>query len=353
MHDNKQIAAIAPEEHEIGANSYGHTSLSRIRQVGDKWIFPAYYIEDYYVDLFDEHCIEYEEVKVDGIAHYSVNARTVSLDWLQQARIEAYSALVWYESLEVVTYPSMLVKLVLKRDMAQTTPGWWKQAVRHAMIKAQHVIGFPCFVKLDTVSAKDTGHSCVFESVEELIRVFDNSDRVCGTLEHSALRLTHPFRALFVRKVDKWFASPTPENHVVLLLRCFVREGRLTAISSDCEDVSSKEEEWIRVHIATWCDAHVLSLLPYRDATLEVRLVVRRDIASSSSSSHSALIAVDTCIVEVNNFGADSIAGGGQFNWREDYMILNGAGELCCSSTTTMRDCPYPHVVFRGPPRLE
>jgi hypothetical protein len=338
-------AASLPQEHEIGANSYGHASLSRIRRFSNKWIFPVHYFEDFYVDYFDEHCIECDEVIVEGVKYSTVNACAISLESLQQARIEAYSALVWHDSLKKATYPSVLLELIPEHGVKQTTPGWWKKAVRHAVSKAQPVIEFPCFVKLDTVSAKDTGHSGVFTSIDEIIRVFGNSDRVRGTLENAMPRLTHPLRALFVRQVDKWIAFPTPERHVVLLLRCFVRDGRLTAISSDCEDVNADEEEWIRTHIAAWFDAHVRSLLPYRDATPEVRLVVCRDAATST------LTAVDTCIVEINNFGADSIAGAGQFNWAEDYMILNGAGELCSRSTTPNR--PHSSVVFRGPPRLQ
>lgn len=32
-------------------------------------------------------------------------------------------------------------------------------------------------------------------------------------------------------------------------------------------------------------------------------------------------------VIEINNFGADSIAGSGNYNWREDYFVLYGDGK--------------------------
>jgi len=51
----------------------------------------------------------------------------------------------------------------------------------------------------------------------------------------------------------------------------------------------------------------ILEYLPFQDAILDIKLEP------------------EPKLIEINNFGADSPAGAGNFNWREDYFILYGA----------------------------
>lgn len=189
-----QLAASSPGENEIGANSYGHADLSVISRMADKWIFPPHFYDDFFVDFFADRDIPCTDVRVAGGKYKAVATNGVSLEILQRVRIEAYSALVWYEALETFTYRSELHALVPEEESPHEAD-WWKPLVTKALSASE--IGFPCFVKLDTVSAKDTRHSGVFHSTEELIRVFESSARIQAALSEPEW-LTHPHRALFI-----------------------------------------------------------------------------------------------------------------------------------------------------------
>lgn len=339
------VSAAALPEHEIGANSYGHAELSLIRKVRGQWIFPSHFYEDYFIDYLDSLDVDCTEVasseNKDAVfrSFRAVDANLVTLEELQRVRIEAYSALVWYEPLRQWTYKSELHRLI--PPAPTLTSDWWKESVLQAL--QDSAIDFPCFVKLDTMSAKDTGHNGVFQSADQVVRVFESSDRIRSALEQPT-RLTHFYRTLFVRAVDASLVGPVTPDDVVLLLRCFVHAGRLAAISCDCDDLSTDEAEVVRVRVALWFDdKEFRDAFPYRDATPEVRVHATRSRTEPRLSIKSIML------VEVNNFGADSVAGAGQFNWRDDYFILHGAGDLlACASGR-----PFANVVFRGPPKLE
>ncbi len=75
---------------------------------------------------------------------------------LYQAKVESYFAHVWYNEIKDFTYNSMFVPINLD-DFEN------KQEALESSLKTANIT-FPAFIKLDTVSAKDTGHNGVFNS---------------------------------------------------------------------------------------------------------------------------------------------------------------------------------------------
>lgn len=261
-----------PLDIKTGANSCCHYELSEFRKEENGFIsFPHHYYNDYFIDYFDDHNID---VKRAGKGRFKAQ-----LDWetLYRLKHESYSALIWYTPLADNTFKSYFL------------------AYSDSPKAFEYVDNWPVFVKLDTVSPKDTGHSCIFNSAEEVLKVFSQSERVQNTVNQpKLLGFNH---AYFVRKVDSSLRDE---------MRCFVYHGKLTAVSAS-NKVSNKEDVEYFMKI-------IAEKLPYQNAVV--------DIGITDSGLK---------VIEVNDFGPDSPAGAGNFNWREDYFDLHD------STTVTWR----------------
>lgn len=163
--------------------------------------------------------------------------------------------------------------------------------------------------------------NCVFNSEEEVIRVFLTSERIMRTLTLEK-RISLPYRALFIREV-----APTIEAE----FRCFIYLGKLRAISSstDFGIEADEKEKVIEIEIQNFMH-QVIDLLPYSDAVVDVAMHIKKKEGQKEEelkkrNSEERFYTV----IEVNNFGADSPCGSGQFDWKEDYFELHsGHGKL-------------------------
>lgn len=259
-----------------GRNSCCHYNLSEIIEKKGTIHFPSYYIEDYFSDFFEDMDIDYIINNNTAI----VNKDDISWEELYIIKTESYSSLIWYSYIKDYTYKSEFIPVSLE-DLLN-------------LDNMLYGIIFPKFIKLDTVSCKDTGHSSVFNSIEELMFVFNSSFRIKKTLEQ--LPLSKDSHYLFIREVDYEISKS-------IEIRCFIHASRLVAIS--CDVYFSHDKENLYKYINT-----VIGLLPYRDAIIDV-----------------ACLSNKNTVIEINNFGADSPAGSGNFNWSEDYNILYGGLE--------------------------
>lgn len=256
----------------IGVNSCCHYDLSFIKVLDNYIYFPYYYIEDYYIDVFEYLEIEYDIIDDDVVR---VNKSDISWENLYAIKTESYSACVWYPLLKKYTYNSELIDIYTLDDIPL----------------AMKDVTFPKFVKLDSVSCKDV-HNGIFSSKEEVYEVFKKSKRISNTLDQNPF--SKKSHCLFVRDID-------PNIKESLEVRCIVYLSKLVAVSSLLE--LSKEQKY---KLENKISQIVLDC-PYRDSVLD--LVIFKD---------------DIKLIEVNNFGADSPAGAGLFNWKEDYFILHG-----------------------------
>jgi hypothetical protein len=254
----------------IGKNSCCHYELSDIKTTQDDLIyFPKYFLEDYYIDYFEEKNIPYTIHK----KNVYVDSKNITWEDLYIIKTESYSSLNWYPYLEQYTYKSEFIPVTSLEDLKNID------------------ITFPKFIKLDTVSAKDTNHNGIFNSREELLSVFRKSSRILNTL--NSKRLTHESHYLFIREPDYFINKE---------VRCFVYNRRLVAISTDiCFNQDQKNI------LITFINT-LIEDIPYYEAIVDV--YIYKD---------------DSCkLIEINNYGADSPAGAGNFNWKEDYFLLYG-----------------------------
>jgi len=256
-------------ENETGINSCQHYSLTEIIDKEYRLIFPKYFLEDYFIDYLTDNEIEfYEENK--NQYHIKKNNNNITWETLYQLKTESYSAYNWYPYVKQFTYESSFKKI---KDMFN-------------LIHLLKDVNFPKFIKLDTVSSKDTNHSGIFYNKEEVYNTFSKSSRIINTLNNNPLS---KYNYLFIRE---------PDYNITQEYRCFIRKLRLTEVSSDVE-VKDKNK------LETFVN-QILEYLPFHDAILDIKLEP------------------EPKLLEINNFGADSPAGAGKFNWREDYVILYG-----------------------------
>jgi hypothetical protein len=243
----------------FGIDSCLHYELSEIKINKDKIYFPLYYLDDYYLDFFVDMDIPYF---IENDKCYVMNS-DICWEELYMIRTESYRAIYWYKDIEDLTYKSEFIPYENIDD----------------------ITNFPNFVKLDSVSCKDTEHSGIFYSLDELKNTFKRSSRISNTLnKEMILEQTH---YLFVREVAT----------IDIELRCFIRHSKLTAVSCN---TFPYDKNIIHTFINN-------IILPYTDCVV--------DVAYNNG---------DCKIIEINNFGADSPAGAGNFNWKEDYFILYG-----------------------------
>lgn len=261
----------------IGLNSCCHYELSCIKQKQDKIYFPYYYLEDYYIDIFDYLDIEYDII--NNLVY--VNEDDILWEELYLIRTESYSASVWYPYLEKYTYKSELIPI----NKINEIPSLLKD------------VKYPKFIKLDSVSCKDI-HKGVFRSSIEVYDAFKKSGRILNTI--SQVPVSKKSHYLFVRNVDDNIKF---SNEV----RCFVYLSKLVAVSSN-KELSLYEKSKLELFLS-----NIITDMPYHDAVL--------DIAINKDSM---------ILIEVNNFGADSPTGAGLFNWKEDYFILYGCSRGTC-----------------------
>ncbi len=256
-----------------GKNSCCHYDLSHIKENCDKIYFPDYYLEDYYIDYFTENNISYKYEK-DSVV---VNKKDISWDTLYLLKTKSYSAINWYEELQEFTYPSEFIEFSNINDIKS--------------LNKKNII-FPKFIKLDTVSCKDTGHNGIFNSFDEVYEVFIKSARILNTLYTK-----NDKHYLFVREPDFDIDNK-------LEARCFIYQYKLTAVSLPLK--KSCEFQW-KTSLETFIK-EIIKKLPFHDAVLDISIGNNNDFK----------------LIEVNNFGADSPCGAGLFNWREDYIGLYG-----------------------------
>ena len=253
-----------------GSNSCCHYDLTNIIREKDKIYFPSYYLEDYFIDYFDTHDIAYKEID----NKISVSKNDISWETLYLIKCESYSAINWYEEMKEFTYDSSF------------------HCIKHLCdLKKINIANFPKFIKLDTVSCKDTNHNGIFYNMEEVYDIFSKSSRIINTLWRSPLSKSSHY--LFIREPDFHMREKQEA-------RCFIYQRRLTAVSCEtkinCKNI-------LEAFIET-----IIEKLPYYDAVLDI--CIDKD---------------NKCkLIEINNFGADSPCGAGLFNWREDYITLYG-----------------------------
>jgi len=255
-----------------GKNSCCHYDLSHIKKHDKKIYVPDYYLEDYYIDYFTDNIIEFFYEK----DYVVVNEKDISWDTLYLLKTKSYSAINWYEELKEFTYPSEFIEI---------------SNINEIKSLENTNINFPKFIKLDTVSCKDTKHNGIFNSFNEVYQTFIKSQRILNTL------INNNNNYLFIREPDIDI-----ENK--LEARCFIYKYRLTAVSlplkNSCEFQCKKTlEKFIK---------EIIKKLPYHDAVLDISIGKNNEFI----------------LIEVNNFGADSPCGAGLFNWKEDYISLYG-----------------------------
>ncbi len=260
----------------VSSQNTCHYDLSLIKLIQDKYEFPKYFTEDYYLDYFEDNNIKYKII--DDKAY--ISSSDISFEILYRLRIESYSALIWYEEIKEFTMNSELYPI--KKD--------WKQDIKNINIK------FPAFIKLDTVSCKDI-HNGIFDNIDEVIDVFNRSDRIQNTLNQK--RLIHKHHYLFVREINKDILEKKG-----IEFRCFVYHQKLVCISCQKYQDKIKLDQHKHVLINYFKNIN----LPYTDAIGDIFMDYNNNCT----------------IIEINNFGADSIAGSGNYCWREDYYILHG-----------------------------
>lgn len=257
----------------IGKNSCCHYELSDIKTTQNGLIyFPKYFLEDYYIDYFEQKNIPFTTQK----KYVYIDSKDITWEDLYMIKTESYSALNWYAYLEQFTYKSEFIPITSLEDLRKVD------------------ITFPKFIKLDTVSAKDTNHNCIFNNKEEFIDIFSKSSRIINTL--NTKRLTHPSHYLFIREPDYFINKE---------IRCFVYNRRLVAVSTDIF-VNEDQKNIVEIFIN-----RVIEDMPYYDAVIDV------SIYEDNSCK----------LIEINNYGADSPAGSGNYNWKEDYVLLYGGYE--------------------------
>jgi hypothetical protein len=187
-----------------GQNSCCHYDLSHIKEIDDKIYFPDYYLEDYYIDYFSDNNIKYTYDK----EYIYVNKRTISWEYLYLLKTKSYSAINWYEELKEFTYPSEFIEITHVNDL-------------ETFVKEKSIV-FPKFIKLDTVSCKDTGHNGIFNSFDELYKTFIKSSRIMNTLKTSN-SLINDFNYLFIREPDLNITNKYEA-------RCFIYQYKLNAV---------------------------------------------------------------------------------------------------------------------------
>ena len=254
----------------IGKNSCCHYELSDIKTTQNGLIyFPKYFLEDYYIDYFEQKSIPYTTLK----KNVYVDSKNITWEDLYLIKTESYSSLNWYSYLEQYTYKSEFIPITSFHDLKNIN------------------ITFPKFIKLDTVSAKDTNHNGIFYSSQELLNVFERSSRILNTM--SSKRLTHESHCLFIRE---------PDYFINIEVRCFVYNRRLVAVSTDIF-INQDQKNILTTFINT-----IIEDMPYYDAVADV-----------------CIYEDNSCkLIEINNYGADSPAGAGNFNWKDDYFLLYG-----------------------------
>jgi len=260
-----------------GQNSCCHYDLSNIIEKDDKIYFPIYYLEDYYIDYFTDNNIQY--TYEEDFVSVDKKLNNIIWDTLYLLKTNAYSSINWYEELKEFTYPSEFIEITYVNELQKFT-------------KKKNVV-FPKFIKLDTVSCKDTGHNGVFNSFNEVYKIFIKSPRIMNTLNTQLKKTNY----LFIREVDANIKNKYEA-------RCFIYKYKLTAVSIPL--TNSKEFQWKNSLEKFISD--VIKKLPFHDAVVDIAIGNINDII----------------LIEVNNFGADSPCGAGLFNWREDYITLYG-----------------------------
>lgn len=260
-----------------GLNSCCHYELSLIKQNKNIISFPYYYLEDYYIDFLEDLNITYNDKDNDVY----VNSNDISWEELYTIKTESYSASVWYPYLENYTYKSLLIPIENLED------------IKSSLVN----ISFPKFIKLDSVSCKDVSRG-IFNNTDEVYETFKKSNRILNTLKQNPLIKRSHY--LFVREVDE-------KINESIEVRCFIHLCKLVAVSSYVK-LNEKQKDNLEFFVD-----NIIEDIPYKDSVID--LAIHND---------------NLMLIEVNNFGADSPAGAGLFNWKEDYFILYGGMTGVC-----------------------
>jgi hypothetical protein len=260
---------------QTGTDSCLIKELSQIKLKDSYFIFPEYFLDDFYAEYFEDKKINYE-IKDHQI--YVCN-NNITLSNLQSIRYKAYSATVWYPELKDYTFDSKLYFIGKKG---------YEKNIRKLNIE------FPKFIKLDNVSAKDIDNDGIYENMDQLIDTFKKSERIQNSLTDDSY--------LFVREIYKNLKRN-------IELRCFIYHSKLTAISCNefIKDENSLAPQTKEKIINTVKDFINSLILPYNDVTIDI-------------------LYPDLKIIECNSFGADMPCGSGRFNWSEDFLILHSDG---------------------------
>lgn len=267
-------------ELEIGQNSCCHYDLTQIIENNKYLIVPEYYIEDYYLDYLEDNNIEYVIKK--GKAYIEKNNK-ISWENLYFCKIEAYSAINWYEAIKDFTYKSKLIPISNIEDIADKLKS----------------ITFPKFIKLDSVSPKDLEHNGIFYTADEVYNIFRKSERIKNTINKKLY--TNSSHFLFIREPDFNISNK-------IEARCFIYHKKLTAVSCNTYKYNIIDKKIIKDFFIS-----LQQCFPYNDLVVDI-------LINEKNTS-------DIIICEINNFGADSPCGAGLFNWKDDYFLLHGAYE--------------------------
>ena len=161
---------------QTGTDSCLVEELSPIKLENNNYIFPEYFLNDFYLDYFEDKKINYE-IKNHEVY---ISNKDIILEQLQLIRYQAYSAKVWYQELKDYTFNSEL-HFIGKEE--------YEKNIRKINIQ------FPKFIKLDNVSAKDIDTDGIYQNMNQLVDTFKKSERIQNSLTKNSY--------LFVRDIYK------------------------------------------------------------------------------------------------------------------------------------------------------
>ncbi len=257
---------------QTGSNSCDFQELSLI-QTKKFLVCERYFLEDYFLDYFEQNKVEYIETEKSLLVEES----TVPRGLLQSLIIKAFNFENWYQELKSYTFKSV----ILRKDAF--TESLFNNVLRD--------LGWTsCFIKTSMFSPKDLKNPPVVSTGEEALYLLENSNRTRNCTGDYVI----------LREVDEEILRGECYE-----FRLFVRHSKLTAISQNDTAFFDLEEDRVLFAIKMFF-SHLLFHLPYQDSVIDIALNSKCAIK----------------VIELTPFGADL------FCWKEDYFVLHGGREL-------------------------
>lgn len=299
----------------IDINSCLHEEMSPYRIKDNVLTFPMRFYDMYFADVFEYYDIGKTNIISLTSDNSLMNSKgqvvDLTVDDLRLIQRETFYIDRWYPVLEGynITFGANIINISIHENICLRAGKIKKSLLRKIdnVMNANKDVNY-WFPRLNSVSPKDaymTGKDLKYNNAKDIVQRLLDCDRTNNFLQND------PHYKIVLRP---WYDLPSDME-----FRCFVRKGKLRAISQyDCYVYypslqDSKLQDQIKISIKNFYH-NIRYMIPFDDYVMDVVYWV--DAPLKSYNNHNVFI------IEFNQFGGETACGSCLYNWSIDYNIL-------------------------------